>query len=56
MASNKIVIFSDPNETSSSVIILNYFHIVYQSISSIEHLFLSFSSDFFNYELDFSIF
>ena len=46
--------YSDNDETSSSVTVFNYFRVIYQSFSSIEHLF--FSSDFFIYWLDFSVF
>ena len=37
-------------------IILNYFRIMHQSNSCIEHLFFSFPSDFFIYQLHFSVF
>ena len=50
------VIFSDFNKRSSSATVLNYFYVMYQRSSSIEHISLSFSSNFFTYQLDFSVF
>ena len=44
------------DKTSYSAARLKYFHIIHQSISCIEHLFISFSSDFFIYQLDFFVF
>ena len=41
---------------SSSATVLNYFHIMYQSISSIEQLQFSFPSNFFMYQFDFCVF
>lgn len=37
------IIFSDSEETGSSAIVLNHFHIIHKSISFIKNLFLSFS-------------
>ena len=47
--------FCDSDEADSSAAILNHFHIMYKSVSSIEHLFFSFSSDLLIYQLDFSV-
>ena len=46
-----MVLSSD--ETSSSAAVLNHFHIMNQSISSIKQLFFSFPLYFFIYELNF---
>ena len=43
-------------EYRSFKLILSYFHIMYQSICSSEHLFFSFPSHFIIYQLDFFVF
>ena len=48
--------FCDSGEAGSSAAVLNHFHIMYKSVSSIEHLFFSFSSHLLIYQLDFSVF
>ena len=44
-----VIIVFDSDRTSSSATLLNYLHIMYQSI------FHSFSSDFFTYQINFSV-
>ena len=44
-----VIIVFDSDRTSSSATLLNYFRIMYQSI------FHSFSSDFFTYQINFSV-
>ena len=43
-------------DTFSSTTVFTLLHIEVQSISSFEHLSFSFSSDFFTYQLDFTLF
>ena len=53
-AENRYFLIYD--KTGSSETVLNYFHVIYQSISCIEQLFFCFPSDFITYQLDFSVF